>query len=75
MVEVSRRRRRRSCGIAVSAGTLWEVFEFTLDRTGLFQTQKGLTDTMLDLVADTVGALATMGLFAGLVRINGVRLD
>ncbi len=62
-------------GIAVSAGTAWEVFEFTVDHTGLFQAQKGLTDTMLDLVANTVGALATMGLFAGLVRINGVRLD
>lgn len=51
-------------GIAVSAGTMWEVFEFCIDRTGLFQAQKGLTDTMLDLMADTVGAVATMGLFA-----------
>ena len=53
-------------GAAISAGTLWEVFEFTVDRFGLFQAQKGLTDTMLDLVADTIGALVAVGLFAGI---------
>ncbi len=48
-------------GIVISLGTLWEVFEFAIDRTGLFRTQKGLTDTMLDLIADALGALATAG--------------
>ena len=51
-------------GIVVSLGTMWEMFEFALDRTGLFQAQRGLTDTMLDLVADLFGALAAMTVFA-----------
>ena len=55
-------------GIAISAGTLWEIFEFIVDRTGLFQAQRGLSDTMLDLIADTVGALAMLGLYAGFDR-------
>ncbi|MEM8743510.1 MAG: hypothetical protein AAGF14_02620 [Pseudomonadota bacterium] len=55
-------------GIVVSLGTLWEVFEFAIDRTGLFQAQKGLTDTMLDLVADVIGALATVTAFIWMNR-------
>jgi uncharacterized membrane protein YjdF len=50
---------------AVTAGVLWEVFEFTMDRTIGTQMQKpmlgdpsGLTDTMWDLIVDTLGALA-----------------
>ena len=46
-------------GIVVSLGTFWEIFEFAIDRTGLFQAQRGLTDTMLDLIADLLGALVT----------------
>ncbi|MEM7424989.1 MAG: hypothetical protein AAF441_02770 [Pseudomonadota bacterium] len=57
-------------GIAVSLGTAWEIFEFSLDRTGLFQTQRGLNDTMLDLIADVVGALAVVGAHA---VFNGLR--
>ena len=56
--------------VSVSAGTLWEVFEFTIDLTGLFQAQRSLSDTMLDLIADTIGALAAMGLFVGYVQPN-----
>lgn len=50
---------------AVTVGVLWEIFEFTMD--GLFgaNMQKpmrgdpsGLTDTMWDLIVDTLGALA-----------------
>ena len=44
----------------------WEIFEFSIDRTGLFQTQRGLADTMLDLIADTVGALMAAATFAGM---------
>ena len=55
-------------GIVVSLGTLWEVFEFAIDRTGLFQAQKGLTDTMLDLIADVIGALATVSAFIWMNR-------
>lgn len=55
-------------GIVVSLGTLWEIFEYAIDRTGLFQTQRGLTDTMLDLIADTAGALAAISVFAGFAQ-------
>ncbi|MEM1229056.1 MAG: hypothetical protein AAGI15_00855 [Pseudomonadota bacterium] len=43
---------------AISLGALWELFEFALDQTGLFVTQRGLTDTMLDLLANALGALS-----------------
>lgn len=48
---------------AVSVGALWEIFEFTMDQTfgwtmqkPMFQDPSGLTDTMWDLVVDTLGA-------------------
>lgn len=47
----------------VTAGTLWELFEFSIDRTGLFHAQRGLHDTMLDLLADTVGAVLAIVAF------------
>ena len=50
---------------ALGIGALWEVFEFTMDSAFGMNMQKsmrgdpsGLTDTMLDLVVDAVGALA-----------------
>ncbi|WP_256623437.1 hypothetical protein [Methanolobus chelungpuianus] len=51
---------------SVAIGTLWEITEFTVDY--LFGTElqlSSLTDTMADLVADTVGALiiSLTGLF------------
>jgi hypothetical protein len=54
---------------AVTAGALWEIFEFTMDGLFGLQMQKpmlgddsGLTDTMWDLIVDTAGALAISGL-------------
>ncbi len=55
-------------GVVVTLGTLWEVFEFAIDRTGLFQSQRGLTDTMFDLIADTIGAVVTACAFVGLTK-------
>lgn len=50
---------------AVAVGALWEVFEFSMDRLlgtnmqkSMFGDPSGLTDTMWDLVVDTIGALA-----------------
>ena len=50
---------------ALSVGTLWELFEFAMDRTFGLNMQKpmlgdpsGLTDTMWDLFVDALGALA-----------------
>lgn len=49
---------------AVTAGVLWEVFEFAMDRLFGLNMQKpmagdysGLTDTMWDLIVDILGAL------------------
>jgi len=47
-------------GISISLGTIWEIFEFTVDQTGLFNAQRGLDDTMLDLVANFAGISCVM---------------
>lgn len=48
---------------AVTAGALWEIFEFAMDQVFATRMQKpmlgdpsGLTDTMWDLIVDTTGA-------------------
>jgi uncharacterized membrane protein YjdF len=48
---------------AVALGALWEIFEFSMDRLFGFNMQKamwddpsGLTDTMWDLIVDSIGA-------------------
>jgi hypothetical protein len=50
---------------AVAVGALWEIFEFAMDSIFNLSMQKpmldddsGLTDTMWDLIVDTVGAFA-----------------
>ena len=52
--------------LAVSVGTLWEIFEFTMDWYFGFNMQKsGLTDTMTDLIINGAGAAiaAAIGYF------------
>ncbi|MCF7825657.1 MAG: hypothetical protein K9M55_05600 [Candidatus Marinimicrobia bacterium] len=55
---------------AVGLGAIWEIFEFSMDQFFDFNMQKamlndpsGLTDTMWDLIVDTLGAIviAIMG--------------
>ena len=53
---------------AVSVGALWEIFEFAADQLFGLQMQKpmlgdpsGLTDTMWDLIVDTLGAAVISG--------------
>lgn len=50
---------------AVAVGAVWEIFEFAMDQSFGMRMQKpmlgdpsGLTDTMWDLIVDSVGALA-----------------
>ena len=44
---------------AVAVGTLWEIFEFAVDQfLGQSMQSGGLSDTMWDLIADTVSAAA-----------------
>ena len=42
---------------AVALGALWEIFEFTVDGLTGYGMQKGNTDTMRDLIVDSLGAL------------------
>lgn len=54
---------------ALAAGTLWEIFEFLMDRLvgthmqkPMFGDPSGLTDTMWDLIVDALGALGISAL-------------
>jgi len=54
---------------AVAVGAIWEIFEFTMDTLFGLRMQKpmlgdasGLTDTMWDLIVDTLGAAMISGL-------------
>ena len=54
---------------AVGMGTIWEIFEFSMDELFGFDMQKamfgdpsGLTDTMWDLIVDTIGSALMAGL-------------
>lgn len=49
--------------VTLSAGVFWEIFEFGVDQTGLFYAQRGLADTMIDLLADGCGAAIAIMLF------------
>ena len=60
---------------AVGIGALWEIFEFSMDSLFNLDMQKemlgdpsGLTDTMWDLIVDTLGALVIAILGYGYVK-------
>ncbi len=60
---------------AVAIGALWEVFEFTMDGIFGMDMQKemlgdpsGLTDTMWDLIVDSLGALVIAILGYGYIK-------
>lgn len=60
---------------AVAIGALWEVFEFTMDGVFGMDMQKemlgdpsGLTDTMWDLIVDSLGALVIAMLGYGYIK-------
>jgi len=43
---------------AVSMGAIWEIYEYTMDKTfGFFMQRGSLDDTMIDIILDTIGAL------------------
>ena len=45
---------------ALALGTLWEIFEFSMDQSfGLNMQKSGLIDTMWDLIVDALGAFVT----------------
>lgn len=52
--------------LAITTGTMWEIFEFTMDWFFHFNMQKsGLVDTMTDLIVNAVGSFiaAILGYF------------
>lgn len=55
---------------AVTIGAVWEIFEFGMDRTfGMTMQKSGLSDTMGDLIVDTIGA--SIGAAAGFLFLKG----
>ncbi|NNK77232.1 MAG: hypothetical protein HKP40_00835 [Litoreibacter sp.] len=43
---------------AIMVGSMWEIFEFTMDQVfGLHMQKSGLVDTMFDLIVNAFGAL------------------
>ena len=61
---------------AVAIGALWEIFEFSMDQIFGTNMQKamladpsGLTDTMWDLIVDTVGAAVIAVLGYGYLKV------
>ena len=51
---------------AVAMGAIWEIYEYSMDKSlGLFMQRGSLDDTMIDIILDTVGALifAILGYF------------
>lgn len=62
---------------AIGAGTAWEIFEFSMDslfNTGMQKTMlgdsSGLTDTMWDLIVDTLGAVVISVLGYGYLKAS-----
>ncbi len=63
-----------SLALAISVGTLWEIFEFMADwGLGTRMQKSGLVDTMTDLIMDTVGGFIAAAVGYYYVR-NGDRL-
>ena len=59
--------------LAVTIGTLWEIFEFAMDQLfGLNMQKSGLVDTMWDLIVDCMGAFA--GAISGFFWLKGKQI-
>ncbi len=57
----------------VAVGAFWEIGEFIIDNIFGIHTQAGLTDTMLDLIFDFLGAVLIA--FVGNIRYQTIRID
>jgi uncharacterized membrane protein YjdF len=65
---------------SVGTGALWEIFEFGMDslvgmnmQKGMLGDESGLTDTMFDLMVDTLGALVIAVLGFKYLRTAGTK--
>ena len=52
---------------ALAIGASWEIFEYLIDLTGIYHTQRGLTDTITDIFFGGLGGLIA-SLFASLAK-------
>lgn len=60
--------------IAMAAGAVWEIFEFSADQIfGLNMQKNGLHDTMWDLIVDGLGALLISGLGYWYIKDHSVK--
>lgn len=56
--------------LAITVGSIWEVFEYSMDRGfGLNMQKSGLDDTMEDLIANALGGL--IGAVSGFFYLKG----
>jgi signal transduction histidine kinase len=58
--------------IAMAAGGIWEIGEFTVDKLFNRMTQDGLDDTMWDMVLDLLGAVIIAGLGLLYVKYSNI---
>jgi len=59
----------------LATAALWEIFEFGMDQTGMFRAQKGLDDTMHDMIAALMsGCIAWLWEGHGKRRRNQLRM-
>lgn len=57
---------------ALGLGTVWEIFEFAMDQMFGLRMQKGLVDTMWDLIVDAAGAVVIAILGYGYLQTTEV---
>jgi hypothetical protein len=58
---------------ALGFGSLWEIFEFTMDQLfGTNMQKSGLVDTMWDMIVNSIGALTISVLGWGYLKKEGV---
>jgi len=58
--------------IAMAAGGIWEIGEFTVDQLFSKMTQDGLVDTMSDMILDLAGAILIAGLGLLYVKYSNI---
>lgn len=54
---------------------IWEIFEFTADRLSGGDMQRGMVDTVTDIIAGNTGALTYFLIFTILIAIGKARID
>ena len=54
---------------------IWEIFEFTADRLAGGDMQRGMVDTVTDIIAGNLGALTYFLIFTVLILAGKARID